>query len=99
MKGTRLSCGQKDLTRQFRDGHSLKTSSLSLCETYLGPAAVQALNVGTRLPQIGCVVEDLFVATARLVLHVIQRADFALGLDVNLLRGNLEKKEEQRNSY
>lgn len=67
-------------------------SRLPLRVTYLGPAAVQAFHVGTRLPKIGCVVEDLFVATARLVLHIIQRADLAFGLDFYFLRRDLEIK-------
>lgn len=58
-------------------------------ETYLGPAAVQALNVGTRLTKIVSVVENLFVATAWLVLHVIQRTNLALGFDIYFLRRDL----------
>jgi len=65
---------------------------LLLCkEVYLRPAAVQALNVGTCLPKIISVVEDLFVAAARLVLHVVQRTDLAFGLDVYFLRRDLRK--------
>lgn len=71
-------------------------SRLLLCEeTYLGPTAVQTLNVGTRLPKIISVVENLFVATARLVFHVVQRTDLAFGLDVYFLRRNLKKNERR----
>lgn len=61
-------------------------------ESYLGAAAVQALNVGTRLSEIVSVVEDLFVAAAGLVLHIIQRTDLALGFDVYFLHRNLERE-------
>jgi len=60
--------------------------------TYLGSAAVQALDVGTRLPKVVSVVEDLFVAASRLVLNIIQRTDLAFGFDVYLLRRDLKEK-------
>lgn len=53
--------------------------------SYLSSASVETLHVRAGLPKIIPVVEDLLVAPAGLVLYVIQRADLALGFDVDLL--------------
>ena len=63
-------------------------------EGYLRAAATDAADVRAGgLAQVGLVVEDLLVAAAWLVLHVVHRADLALRLYVQLLRLDLRKCE------
>ena len=59
-----------------------------------GPRGVVGVR-GRGLPEVLHVVEDLLVAAARLVLHVVQGADPALGRHLDLLVQNLEKGRER----
>jgi len=67
---------------KFRDEITFSRLFYFAEKIYLRPAAIQTLNVGTRLPKIISVVENFFVATTRLVLYVVQRTDLAFSLDV-----------------
>lgn len=59
-------------------------------QSYLGAAAVGTFHIGIRsLPKIVTIIEYLLVTATRSVLHVVQRSNLALSLDVDLLRLNL----------
>ena len=53
--------------------------------SYLSSASVATLHCGACLSKIIPVVEDFLVTAAWLVLHVVQRTDLTLRLDVELL--------------
>lgn len=74
---------------EFRDKIILKT--FYILQTYLRPATVEAFHVRTRLPKIVSVVENLFFATARLMLHIVQWTDLTFGLDIYFLRRDLKE--------